>query len=361
MDAARLREQFPVFEHCAYLNAGTCGPLPAPALRAGADSALRAAQEGRAKPYFETTQQTAVALRGAYAEVLGGADPTDVALTTGTSQGLTEMLGALRLAPGDEILTAGDEHPGLLGPLGAARRHLGVTVRTAPLAELVEAVDPARTKLVACSHVSWMTGALAPPELAQVGRDIPVLLDGAQGAGAVEFDVTALGCFAYAAAGQKWLCGPVGSGLLWVDPAWRERLAVLAPTYGNLADAASGLDAEPHPDARAFDADALSQQTLAVALASAQTFADAGWPAVFERARTLSATLATQVADPGREVAPRGQSTLVSFQQPDPEATVARAAEAGVTIRALPGTPYVRASVGAWNDERDLERLLAVL
>jgi L-cysteine/cystine lyase len=32
-----------------------------------------------------------------------------------------------------------------------------------------------------------------------------------------------------------------------------------------------------------------------------------------------------------------------------------------VIIRDLPGTPYLRASVGAWNDESDLERLLEVL
>ena len=33
----------------------------------------------------------------------------------------------------------------------------------------------------------------------------------------------------------------------------------------------------------------------------------------------------------------------------------------GITVRHLPGTSYVRASVGAWNDESDLERLLASL
>jgi hypothetical protein len=30
-------------------------------------------------------------------------------------------------------------------------------------------------------------------------------------------------------------------------------------------------------------------------------------------------------------------------------------------LRNLPGTPYVRASVGAWNDQGDLERLVAGL
>jgi L-cysteine/cystine lyase len=360
MDPVAFREQFPVFERIAYLNAGSCGPLPGAALRAGADAALAAAEQGRALPYFEATAAAGDALRGAYARAIG-ARAQDVAVTTCTSEGLTRMISALRLQAGDEVLTAPDEHPGLLGPLAAARRHLGITIRTAPLADIAEAVEVGRTKLVACSHVNWTTGALAPPALAQVGREVPVLLDGAQGAGALDFDVTALGCFAYAAAGQKWMCGPVGTGMLWVDPAWGERLADITPTYVNLSTPAAGLDAEPFADARAFDAPALSLEILTAAAASAGVLSDAGWDAVFGRAQTLCGQLVAALEAAGREVAPRGPSTLVSWTDPDPLATVAGATAAGVTIRPLPGTPYVRASVGAWNDEGDLDRLLAVL
>jgi L-cysteine/cystine lyase len=63
----------------------------------------------------------------------------------------------------------------------------------------------------------------------------------------------------------------------------------------------------------------------------------------------------------GRDVAPRGDTTLVSWEDPDPEGTRDRLAAVGVLIRNLPGTPYLRASVGAWNDEADLDRLLAAL
>ena len=137
---------------------------------------------------------------------------------------------------------APDEHPGLLGPLLTLRERRGVQVRAVPFAELAEAVGP-RTRLVACSHVSWVTGALAPAELAALPEDVPVLFDGAQGAGAVPVDVEALGCAFYAGAGQKWLCGPVGTGMLWVAPAWRDRLAALGATYLNLDEPGAGLDA----------------------------------------------------------------------------------------------------------------------
>jgi selenocysteine lyase/cysteine desulfurase len=357
MDPVAFRAQFPVFERTAYLNAGSCGPIPGVALRAAADVALRAAEEGRVFAYFGSMLEALDAVRAAYAAPMGAA-PADVAVTTCTSEGLAAMIGALRLQPGDEVLTAPDEHPGLLGPLAAARRHLGVEVRTAPLEQIAEAVDPGRTKLVACSHVNWTTGSLAPAALAEVGREIPVLLDGAQGSGALAFDVAELGCFAYAAAGQKWMCGPVGTGMLWVDPAWHERLAGLRPGYVNLAVPNDGLDADTWPDARAYDAPAISWEVLAAASAAAGVLADAGWDAVFARAQELCDRLVAGLAAAGREVAPRGPSTLVSWTDPDPAAFVERAAAAGVIVRPLPGTPYVRASVGAWNDEGDLERLL---
>jgi L-cysteine/cystine lyase len=57
-------------------------------------------------------------------------------------------------------------------------------------------------------------------------------------------------------------------------------------------------------------------------------------------------------------VAPRGDTTLVSFHSADPEAERARLAERGVILRNIPGRPWLRASVGAWNNEGDIERLL---
>jgi L-cysteine/cystine lyase len=353
-----LRSAFPVLAHGAYLNAGTCGPLPQAAVDAAAELQEVAAREGRATAYLEAMLALRERQRAAYADVLG-ARAEDVALTTGTSEGIVRVLGGLELGPGDEVLTAPDEHPGVLGPLVTLRARRGVRIRTAPLAELPGEVGPA-TRLVVCSHVSWVTGAVAPAGLGELGAEIPVLLDGAQGAGAVPVDVEALGCAFYAAAGQKWLCGPVGTGMLWVAPAWRERLAPLGLTYLNLADAGAGLDALPAPGARRHDAPALPPEASAAAVAAHDVLAAAGWDAV-HAARDLAGRLAAALRDRGREVAERGPTTLVSWVQDDPADAVARLAASGVTVRSLPGTPYVRASVGAWNDESDLELLLAGL
>jgi selenocysteine lyase/cysteine desulfurase len=357
VDLFGLRAEFPVLRTLAYLNAGTDGPLPAAAVQAVAQELEREAADGRTMAHFERRSELNGALRSAYARALG-AGATDVALTTCTSDGMAQTIGGLSLAAGDEILTSDEEHPGLLGTLGAARELQGVSIREVPLAEIAEAVGP-RTRLVACSHVGWVSGSLAPAELAEV--EPLVLLDGAQGVGAVPVDVRALGCDAYAGAGQKWLCGPDGLGMLYVSPALRERLTVSRRGYANLEDPNAGIDATLHTDARRFDTMSLSAEAVACGLGAIELLESVGWDVVHDASRKLAARLAEQLAEHGREVAPRAATTLVSFTSEDPEVERALLAERGVAIRNIPGRPWLRASVGAWNDEHDLERLLSSL
>ncbi|HVF80105.1 MAG TPA: aminotransferase class V-fold PLP-dependent enzyme [Solirubrobacteraceae bacterium] len=357
MDPARLRAEFPVFQKVAYLNAGTCGPLPANAARAIGAALVQAVSEGRSQAYYEAMLDTRKRLREAYAQQLGTATG-DVALTTCTSEGIVRVLGALDLQPNDEVVTSDEEHPGLQGPLAAAREQRQILIRVAPFAQIAEAVGP-QTKLVACSHVSWINGR-AVQGLSDLG-DVPVLLDGAQGVGAVALDMADLGCDFYAGSGQKWLCGPVGTGMLWVSPEWIDRLPASGPTGMNLADPNAGLDAIPHAGAARHDAAAQSLETMRAALASLDVLGGAGWSDVHERAATLAASLADALAQSGREVAPRDRTTLVSWHDDDPPATKVKLAEAGVIIRDLPGTSLLRASVGAWNDASDIDRLLSAL
>jgi selenocysteine lyase/cysteine desulfurase len=357
VSATALRAEFPVLEQLAYLNAGTDGPLAARAVAAGREEIERELREGRATAHFERRKELTDALREAYAHALGCA-AADVALTTCTSEGMAQTIDGLGLSRGDEIVTSDEEHPGLLGALGAARQLHGVDVREVPLAQVAEAVGP-RTRLVACSHVGWVSGSYAPAELADV--EVPVLLDGAQGIGAVPVDVHALGCDAYAGAGQKWLCGPDGTGSLYISPALRERVSITRRGYANLAEPNDGLDAEPHDDARALDTMSLNAETVACALAGVQVLKTAGWADVHERAAALAAALVGLLADAGREVAPRSRTTLVSFVSEDAEAERAVLADSGVIVRNIPGRPWLRASVGAWNDENDLDRLVGTL
>jgi L-cysteine/cystine lyase len=357
VDHAALRAEFPVLDQLAYLNAGTDGPIASRAVRAAHEELEREMRDGRWAAHFERRQELTASQRARYAALMG-CEPADVALTTCTSDGVAAAVTGLDLAPFAEILTSTDEHPGLLGALRAARDQRGVTVREVPFERLVEEVGE-NTKLVACSHVSWVDGRLAPAELSEI--DAPVLLDGAQGLGAVPVDVGELGCAMYAASGQKWLCGPDGTGALYVAPAWRERVAATRPTYLSFEDPGAGLDARVHPDARRYDAPALPAEALAFASAALDVLEAAGWNQVHARGRELAATLVARLEQSGRRVAPRDETTLVSWESADPVGDKTRLAEAGVVIRDLPGRNLLRASTGAWNDSSDLDRLLGAL
>jgi selenocysteine lyase/cysteine desulfurase len=350
-----LRGEFPVLERLAYLNAGTDGPIPAAAVRAAHEELDAELTDGRVRAHFERRFELPDELRAGYARVLGCA-VEDVAITTSTSDGIGRVLAGLDLGPDDEVLTSDQEHPGLIGPLIAARRR-GAAVRAVPMRELADAVGPATT-LVACSHVNWITGETAPAELAQM--DVPVVLDGAQGVGAVPIDLQALGCAAYAASGQKWLCGADGTGMLYLAPAFRARVRMIAPGYLSLHDVSRGLESDLRGEAQAWGGP-ISREAAAFSLGALRVLEAAGWHAVHRRAAALAAELAERLQDAGRRVVPRAATTLVSFEDPDPPETRTRLAEAGVAVRDLPGTPLLRASVGAWNDESDLERLLAAL
>jgi L-cysteine/cystine lyase len=361
MDPATFRAEFPVLDRLAYLNAGTTGPAPQRALDAVRERLELEGREGRSgQAYFSSTIGLANSVRAGYAAVLG-CDPEQVAVTGSTTDGVNTVLSGLDLRPGEEILTSDEEHPGLLAPLARARRNRGVHLREVPFAELANEVGSS-TRLVACSHVSWVSGQIADVA-ALTGTGVPLLLDAAQALGAIPVDVGELGCDYYACSGQKWLCGPEGSGCLFVRRDRLEQLEIPWPSFASLADPGRPLDFEPAEGAARLDHGFPAGVRNAWALAALEVLSAAGWEWVHEQAATLAARLAEMLAERGLEVLPRGRSTLVSVlpHHRDPAEEVGRLAERGILVRHIPGRDLIRVSVGAWNSEGELERLVELL
>ena len=355
-DAASLRAEFPVLERVAYLNAGADGPVPRRALEATAARVGLALDSGRAGDEHARQLRTLdAALRRRLAGLLG-CSADEVALTGSTADGVNTVVSGLYLRRRDEILCSDEEHLAVRAPLAADARRAGVDVRTVPWGSLASEVGP-RTRLVVCSHVSHVSGRVADAAaLARTGA--AVLLDGAQALGAIPVDVAANGCDFYAASGQKWLCGPEGTGCLYVR---RERIEALRPPWPSELTVGDAASLTNHADARRFDTRPVVGALATWALAALEVLDDAGLDWVLDRGPRLAGRLAEELASTGRAVRPRGRSTLVSWSEPDPEAVVARLAAADVVVRAFPAHGVVRASVGAWNDENDLARLIGGL
>jgi L-cysteine/cystine lyase len=149
--------------------------------------------------------------------------------------------------------------------------------------------------------------------------------------------------------------------MLYVEPRFAERMACIAPSYVSFEDTTQGLDSPLKPDARRFDTPSLSREAVALSRAALEVLEEPGLDAVYERARALAGRLAELLAERGHAVAPRGDTTLVAWDVPDPEEARDRLGELGIVVRNLPGRSLLRASVGAWNDESDLQRLLDAL
>jgi L-cysteine/cystine lyase len=360
MNWPQARARFPVLDKLAYLNAGTFGPLSRSTL--DVEGALRRweGENGRGgKAYFEAMLERRESVRALLAAQIR-VPPDRIALTDSTSGGVQIVVAGLALGEGDEVVTTDAEHFGLIGPLIASGAPLRIArVRDAPAAdvfELIRAQVTPHTRLIATSAVSWIDGKAFPWRELREATNVPVLIDGAQAAGAIDEDASAADYYTVSA--QKWLCGPDATGALFVREPDALPARLVAYPSAESYDIAEGLW-EPKTGAARFDQTFTPASSLA-GLEAALTDLPAER---FARARELTEYCRELLLEHEHDVVTEaGQATLVSFRPPgDPAETVAALYERGVVLRELPGTGLVRASVGWWNDHSDLERLVEAL
>jgi L-cysteine/cystine lyase len=371
---AAVRRGVPVTERIAFLNAGSHGPLSAAAAEAIAKAAEEEVREGRLGALqFQRGSELKNALRAQFARLLGS-EASEIAITGSTTAGMDIACWGLNWAPGDEIVTTDVEHQGGLSPLYILELRFGVRLRFAEagangerLLSSIRSMLSERTRAVVVSHVSWSTGIVLPlreiVELAHAAGAL-VFADGAQSAGAIPIDVKQLGVDAYSVPGQKWLCGPEGTGAVYVS---RDRLAEILPSHvggGTWAsyDLAGGYSLRE--DASRFDTPGHPYvPSLAGLRASLKWFLeDVGPDWAF--ARTLeNAARCRQLLEEveGAEVLnPPGQHAgLLHFTVAgwDPAAVFEELLDRDVLVRSVIAPSCIRASTGFYNSEEDLEAL----
>ncbi|MDP1631959.1 MAG: cysteine desulfurase [Caulobacter sp.] len=169
-----------------------------------------------------------------------GCDIGEVVFTKGGTEAINLVASSfgLSLKAGDEILLTQMEHHSNIVPWHLLRERKGVVLRFAPVRDDGSLDLPAaialitdRTKLVAFSQMSNVTGAINPVKAltdAAHAAGALVLIDGCQGAVHMAVDVRALDADFYVCTGHK-LYGPTGIGVLYGKS---EALAALPPYQG---------------------------------------------------------------------------------------------------------------------------------
>lgn len=241
-----LRAEFPIFEAQGpgfhYLDNAATGQI----CRAAADALWRFETRTRAnvkRGVYRLADAATNAFndaRVAVAAYIGAGHPDEILFTSGCTLAINTAAHALspRLEPGHEILISELEHHSNIVPWQMAAQRTGARVRAIPVTEegrldlerLPDLVSP-RTRIIAVSHASNVTGAVADVSaLRDAARSVGalLLLDGAQRTPHGPLDVQALGCDLYAFSSHK-MFGPTGAGALWVR---KDLLADLPPFLG---------------------------------------------------------------------------------------------------------------------------------
>lgn len=377
---ARAREQLPVTRDCAYLNTGTAGPIPLLSHAASEEAARTDLTKGRGNfTTFKWVMEKIHRARELAARVMG-ADPDETALTHHTSQGIHIVLSGIDWKPGDRVVTTSLEHDAVTVPLGLLRKRYGVELVFADIASGEEAVSrlghaiDCKAKMVIVSHVAYSSGVVLPvEEIAGLCRQAGALLlvDGAQSCGAMPLDVHGTGADFYTLSGQKWLCGPEGTGALFVR---REALGLLQPIQGSYFSAAENDfhgHVELHPDARRFETGMINRPALAGFVASMEWILDEiGLDQIHRRSLHLALICRERLGriEGAVLVTPEArQGPLVTVDLPEfsparlHNLAFALSAE-GIVIRSIDHPPYgLRASLGFFNTEAEVDRFAAAV
>ena len=365
---SRYAHQFPVRENLVYLNHAAVAPLPrvsADAMKHLADDALHYGSLN-----YREWLDVYDGLRAAAARLIH-ATPAEIALVKNTSEGIATMAMGLDWKRGDRMVGFTEEFPANLYPWKRLEAK-GVEVTWLsiedPLERIEEAVRGAR--LLAISFVNFLSGYRAPIQaIGEICRrnHCIYLVDAIQGMGAFPLDVRACHIDALAADGHKWMLGPEGCAILYINQAIQDRIEPVEFGWTNVRNYADygSRDMTPWPDARRYECGTLNTIGCFGLKASLEFLLEVGPEQVGPVVQALGDRIASGVEQKGYEVlgnrTPETGAGIVSFRKPgvDPAGLVAKLRAAGII--AAPRAGWVRTSPHFYVSPEEIHRLIDAL
>jgi cysteine desulfurase / selenocysteine lyase len=240
-DIAAIRREFPITQRILYFDSAHQAPLSV-CVKAALESFFTEGLEtaGPKSRWLARVED----VRARLAQLIG-AEPSEIAFTKNTSEGLNIAANALPLTAGDNVLLAEGDHPNTAYAFLNLRAK-GINVRFLAMGE--EAVDAASfaphidacTRAVSLSHVMFHAGHLS--DITGIGRlcekRIHLVVDATQSVGVMPLDVGALPPSMIAFGCHKGLLVPQGLGVLYASKSLPE----MRPAYLALAGLAHPPD-----------------------------------------------------------------------------------------------------------------------
>lgn len=212
-----VRDQFPLTRERVYFNNGTMGPSPYPVL----DLVKRSLEDVDTSGEYGGWDT----VRGKLAAFVN-VQESEISLTHNVTEGINVIAGGLPLKRGDEVILTTHEHVGNALPWLNRARLDGIVIKTLKPAltasdnlNRINDLITSRTRVIAIPHITCTIGQVFPvKEIARLGHDkgLWVFFDGAHGPGMTMLDLADMGCDFYATCCHKWMCGPKGTGFLYV-------------------------------------------------------------------------------------------------------------------------------------------------
>ncbi|MGA7982366.1 MAG: aminotransferase class V-fold PLP-dependent enzyme [Chromatiaceae bacterium] len=312
-----------------YLNHAAVSPWP----KRTVEAVTRFAQENgtRGAAEYGRWVQIEARLRQRLAALINAHSPADIALTKNTSEGLSIVAHGLDWQAGDNVVGIAQEFPSnrivweSLRTEGVQCRQLDLYASEAPEADLTALCDR-RTRLMAVSSVQYARGLRL--DLEQLGafcrnQGILLCVDGIQSLGAVPFDLERIQADFVVADGHKWMLGPEGIALLYVNPEVRPRLRLRQ--YGwHMVEHPGEFerrDWTPAADARRFECGSPNMLGIHALEASLSLLEEVGMASVEQAINALTARLLELIDHRGFELlsprAPKRRAGIVTFRVPD--------------------------------------------
>ena len=176
------------------------------------------------------------ATRDLVKKYMNAAHREEIIFTKGATEAINlvaSTYGKKYINKGDEILITELEHHSNYVPWHFIRSEKGAVIKFAPVNEYgdveideIKKLISNKTKIIAITHISNVTGAVLPiKQIVDLAKEknIPVLIDGTQGAPHSHIDMQNIGCDFYAVSCHK-MYGPNGLGILYAKKKWLDDL-----------------------------------------------------------------------------------------------------------------------------------------